>query len=50
MAKKSFKKTQIRDGIKNDWCEVNEMNLIRFNYKQNELEIQNILNYLIHNN
>jgi hypothetical protein len=29
---------------------VNEMNLIRFNYKQNELEIQNILNYLIHNN
>lgn len=45
-----FKKTQIRDRIKNEWCEVNEINLIRLNYKQNESEIQNILNYLIHTN
>lgn len=42
-----FKKTQIRDRIKNEWCEVNEINLIRLNYKQNESEIQNILNSLI---
>jgi hypothetical protein len=49
-SQKSLKKTQIRDRIKNEWCEVNEINLIRLNYKQNESEIQNILNSLIHSN
>jgi hypothetical protein len=35
-----FEKTQKRDHIKNEWCSVNEIQLIRFNYKQTDEEIQ----------
>lgn len=34
-----FEKVKIRDDIKNKWCLVNDIKLIRFNYKQSEEEI-----------
>jgi hypothetical protein len=39
-----FEKVKIRDRIKDDWCLVNDIKLIRFNYKQSSEEIENILN------
>ena len=38
-----FEKLKIRDRIKNDWCKVNDIKLIRFNYKQKIDEIKLIL-------
>jgi hypothetical protein len=38
-----FKKVKIRDSIKNDWCFVNGIKLIRFNYNQKFNEIESIL-------
>lgn len=40
---KEFEKLQIRDRIKNDWCEVNNIKLIRINYLQSENNIYKIL-------
>ena len=42
-----FQKLQIRDRIKNDWCKVNDINLIRFNYKNTKEEIQNQLKCIL---
>ena len=36
---KEFEKLKIRDGIKNKWCEVNNVELIRFNYLQQKEDI-----------
>ena len=44
---KEFEKTKIRDRIKNDWCFVNDINLIRFNYKQSNIEILETIEKLI---
>jgi len=44
-----FEKLKIRDEIKNKWCEVNNIKLVRFNYLQNkdyiEQELKLILDY-----
>ncbi len=42
--KESFKKIQINDNIKTKFCKDNNIKLIRFNYKQTENEIKEILN------
>ena len=34
-----FKKLKVRDEIKNKWCEVNGIELIRFNYLQQKEDI-----------
>lgn len=45
-----FKKLQIRDRIKNDWCEVNRIKLLRLNYLQNKKDIELIvMNFIIEN-
>jgi hypothetical protein len=36
-----FEKVKIRDNIKNSWCKVNDIKLLRFNYKHNKEEISN---------
>lgn len=38
-----FQKLKIRDSIKNEWCLVNEIKLIRFKYKQKKDEIESLL-------
>ena len=38
-----FQKSKIRDSIKNEWCLVNEIKLIRFKYKQKKDEIESLL-------
>lgn len=38
-----FQKLKIRDSIKNEWCLVNGIKLIRFNYKQKKDEIESVL-------
>lgn len=44
-----FKKLKVRDEIKNKWCELNNIKLVRFNYLHNkdyiEQELKLILNY-----
>lgn len=42
-----FERIKIRDRIKNDWCLVNDIKLIRFRYNQNYDEISNILDDII---
>jgi len=42
-----FKKLKIRDNIKNEWCEVNEIKLLRLNYLQKKDEIENIVTEFI---
>ena len=45
-----FRKLQIRDRIKNDWCEVNKIKLLRLNYLQKEEDIELIvMNFIIEN-
>lgn len=50
----NLKNIQIRDKIKNDYCKVNGINLIRVNYMQTEEEIKEIIineiNQTINNN
>lgn len=38
-----LQKLKIRDSIKNEWCSVNGIKLIRFNYKQKKDEIESLL-------
>jgi len=38
-----FQKLKIRDSIKNEWCLVNEIKLIRFKYNQKKDEIESLL-------
>lgn len=38
-----FQKLKIRDSIKNEWCSVNGIKLIRFKYKQKKDEIESLL-------
>lgn len=38
-----FNKLKIRDSIKNEWCLVNGIKLMRFNYKQKKDEIESLL-------
>lgn len=40
-------KTQQHDLIKNNWAKENGINLIRFNFKQTKIEIENTLNSLL---
>jgi hypothetical protein len=42
-----FEKLQIRDRIKNEWCKVNEIKLLRLNYLQKIDEIENIVTEFI---
>lgn len=42
---KNFKDTQRRDNIKNNYCKVNRINLLRTSYKENVEEKLN--NYLV---
>ena len=43
-----FKKTKIRDEIKNKYCESNNIKLLRFNYKQTNDEIKKIITNTIY--
>ena len=38
-----FQKLKIRDSIKNEWCSVNDIKLIRFKYNQKKDEIESLL-------
>jgi len=40
----AFKRLQENDGIKNKYCETNNIKLIRLNYKMKKKDIENILN------
>jgi very-short-patch-repair endonuclease len=42
-----FEKVKIRDNIKNEWCKVNDIKLLRFNYKQSKEEISNEIDSFI---
>lgn len=42
-----FEKIKIRDKIKDDWCKVNGIKLLRINYKNDESEICKILSRLL---
>lgn len=45
--KEALLKTQEHDMIKSNWAKENNINLIRFNYKQTKIEIEEILNSLL---
>lgn len=38
-----FSKTKLRDNIKNQWCEVNKIKLLRLNYLQSKEHIEDVL-------
>lgn len=42
-----FEKLKIRDNIKNEWCKVNDIKLLRLNYSQKWNEIENIVTEFI---
>ncbi len=42
-----FEKLKIRDNIKNEWCKVNDIKLLRLNYSQKCNEIENIVTEFI---
>jgi hypothetical protein len=42
-----FEKLKIRDNIKNEWCRVNEIKILRLNYLQKMDEIENIVTEFI---
>lgn len=44
---KEFEKLKIRDNIKNEWCKVNDIKLLRLNYSQKCNEIENIVTEFI---
>lgn len=43
----TLKETQYRDSLKTDYCEKNNINLIRFNYKQLPHQIKSLLEKLV---
>jgi very-short-patch-repair endonuclease len=38
-----FNKTKLRDSIKNQWCEVNRIKLLRLNYLQSKDHVEDVL-------